>query len=114
MTTAAVLPLRHPKGPVRVPGSPGWRYQIDPAAIFSPNREEEESEGKGRPPALSWCPMVSERLVTLREDGSTGATYYRMTCGDEPVTASHEEVTTHKVWHRVAMPGTGTRTVRDV
>jgi hypothetical protein len=99
----------------KVPGSPGWFYQLDPGRVLKPPGRGDSSDDDKLVEVLSWCPIVTERLVTLREDGSTGETYYRLILGDDDtVTVSHEEVTTHKAWHRLAMPGTGSRTTRDV
>ncbi|MGI5493943.1 hypothetical protein [Microtetraspora malaysiensis] len=112
MTTAPsapVLPIGHPRGLTPVPGSLGWSYQLDPGRVVKGAADDDKITT-----VLDWCPVVTERLVTLREDGSTGDTYYRLIVGDDVATASHEEVTTHKIWHRVAMPGTGSRPTRDV
>ncbi|MEV7809036.1 hypothetical protein AB0O28_39395 [Microbispora sp. NPDC088329] len=109
MTAAPVLPFRHPRGLTPVPGSPGWSYQLDPGRIVKGSGDEERVTT-----VLDWCPVVTERLVTLREDGTAGETYYRLTVGEDTATVSHEDVATHKVWHRIATPGTGTRNIRDV
>lgn len=103
MTTPDVIPLHHPRGRVSVPGSPGWVYDLDQGVITSP---------KGV--ALEWCPVVTERLTTTRDDGTVGDTYYRLIVAGDETIASHEEVSTGKLWHRLAVPGTGTRTIREV
>jgi hypothetical protein len=117
MTAENVIQLRHPSGPVSVPGSPGWTYETGP----HPGIRRETTSGRGDEKTivvtdvLDWCPLVSERLVTMRADGTPDGLYYRVTVGADTALVSHKEVASGEIWER--MPdayGTGTKQVRDI
>lgn len=109
-TAATITPLRPEYTAVR--GCPGWAYQRSPGLICRVKQTDDDVQYT---PVLDWCPLVLDRLVTMSEDGTPSGMYYRMTVGADTVIASHEEVTTGRIWARCPDSyGTATRTMRDV
>lgn len=108
----------HPDRPM-LRGFPGWAYQrpagpgASGGAIFRVTRDRDGTDQITD--VLDWCPLVLARLVTLADDGTPTGVYYRLAVGQDTIIASHDEITSGKVWARCPDAyGTASRTMRDV
>lgn len=112
MTTPDVVPLRHPRGLTPVAGNPGWAYEIAPTPRVVQISTGKDGEEKIRP-VLDWCPVVSARLVELRDDGTIAGRYFRVTLGDVTDVFSYEAILSGEIWQHLEATGGARRSTRE-
>lgn len=91
----------------------GGEFQV-PGSLWSYTPGEGVWSDQGRQ-LLTWCPVVTENLISYRDDGRVFGQQVTITVGEHTATVPMDEVESGRVWWEALPSATGTadRKVRD-